>query len=326
MQLETVHSLAGLEEIKQEWSSFGASVEGLTPFQVPDWLLAWWRHFGSGSLNVSIFRENGALVGVIPCFLHKWRGLRQLTLIGSGISDYLEPAISPRKRAAVVDALRVRLIENREWEVCDWQDLAADTPLTGLGRLTNDVPCSRIKLTGHFDEYWAQRSKDLRRNLRRYSQRAQQTGAFEFAVTCRADRELMDELIRLHGDRWHKRREAGLFAANDWADFLLDIARRFERLEMLRLFTLRFRGEIAAVSIGFLYRSTLYSYLSAFAPGQEILGFGRKLLYESLRHAYQQGWAGWNFCRGDEPYKFSFGAEVIPKCRLILTRARAHTA
>ncbi len=54
---------------------------------MPEWLLTWWWHFGSGRLRVMVFRQMGEVAGVLPCFLHPWNGRRQLTLVGSGITD-----------------------------------------------------------------------------------------------------------------------------------------------------------------------------------------------------------------------------------------------
>lgn len=324
MQLEIVDRLERLSALEREWSSFAEAIPDLAPFQLPEWLLTWWRHFGSGELHVLLFREHGAIAGIVPCFLHEWNGRRQLTLVGSGISDYLEPAVGREHGAAVLDLLRAHLADGEQWDVCHWQDLTADSPLAGIATLEEDTPCSEIRLTGRFEQYWAQRSKDLRRNLRRYGNRAQETGVLEFDVTAQADDGLLEELMRLHGDRWQKQGQPGMVVANNSAEFLCEVAREFEKRQVLRLFSLRYSGEVVAISIGFLYRNTLYSYLSAFDTRYEILGFGRKLLYESLRHAYGQRYTTWNFCRGDEPYKFSFGAERIPKRRLILTRAALH--
>lgn len=324
MRLEVVDSFGRLEQVQNEWSAFAETVEGLTPFQLPEWQLTWWRHFGSGDLRTLVWREQAAIRGMIPLFRHEWQGRRQLTLIGSGISDYLEPAIAPEHRAEITDQLQRYLIESDDWDICDWQDLgggAGMSALTELGPLREDTPCSEIRLAGAFEEYWAQRSKDLRRNLRRYGTRAEETGPVEFAVTCTGAGERIESLIRLHGDRWEKQGQPGMVAANRSAAFLEDVAGACERKGLLRLFTLHFRGEVAAISIGFLYRNRLYSYLSAFDPEHEILGLGRRLLYESLRYSYEQKYTAWNFCRGEEAYKFSFGAEVIKKYRLALKRA-----
>jgi CelD/BcsL family acetyltransferase involved in cellulose biosynthesis len=128
-------------------------------------------------------------------------------------------------------------------------------------------------------------------------------------------------LIDLHDAKWQRRGEPGMIQANGSAEFICDVAREFARGDMLRFFSLRFRDQIAAIILAFPYGSTMFGYLSAFDPEHEALGVGRTLLLEAIRYCYQNGYRSWNFLRGDEPYKFWWGAQLIPKCRVRLIRA-----
>jgi CelD/BcsL family acetyltransferase involved in cellulose biosynthesis len=268
------------------------------------------------------------MVGNVPCVRHQWNGLRQLTLIGSGISDYLEPAINPQHCSAILDRWRTHLETEMDWDVCDWQDLSANTPLTGLNSsgkfelATNpDTPCSEIRLTGTFDEFRNARSKDLKRNLRRYRKKAEAVGSLQFHVVKEAHSELMKALVELHTAKWQRRGEPGMIQANGSAEFLCEIARKFGSRDMLRFFSLRFDGRIVALIVAFSYGKTMFGYLSAFDPEHESFGFGRTLLLEALQYCYENGYEAWNFLRGDEPYKFWWGAQTVPKCRIRLVRA-----
>jgi len=138
---------------------------------MPEWLLLWWKHLGGGELRVMAFRENGDLAGVLPLFLHQWDGRRQLTLIGSGISDYLDPSFALECTPHIIDRILEELSQWSDWDICDWQDLSPDTPLAALGTRVKDSPCSFIPLDLPFEEYMASRPKDLKRNLRRSKER-----------------------------------------------------------------------------------------------------------------------------------------------------------
>jgi CelD/BcsL family acetyltransferase involved in cellulose biosynthesis len=325
--LELIDNFARLVKIEPEWFSFARTIPGITPFQLPQWLLTWWTHFGNGKLHVLVFREKDAMVGIVPCFRHQWNGLRQMTLIGSGISDYLEPAIDPQHCPAILHRLRDHLQAEMDWGICDWQDLSIDTPLRGLRSEGNfdlastaDLPCSEIRLEGTFDEFRNARPKDLKRNLRRYKEKAEAVGHVHFEVVKKTQPELIKALIDLHDAKWQKRGEPGMIQANGSAEFLCDVANKFAPGDMLRFFSLRFRDQIAAIILAFPYGSTMFGYLSAFDPKHEALGLGRTLLLEAIRYCYQNGYQAWNFLRGDEPYKFWWGAQVIPKCRVRLIR------
>ncbi len=324
MYLEAICDVDRLPEFLPQWSHFVRSQSGLTPFQLPEWLITWWSYFGSGTPHVLVFR-NPAVVGVLPCFLHQWEGRRQLTLIGSGISDYLDPPLEAAHQTGILRLLRQHLSTCADWDICDWQDLSQNTPFIVLldelnGNTRDETPCSEITLAGAFDEFWQQRPRHLRRNVRRYGQKAQQAGSLEFQVSSAADPDLLNALVQLHSARWKKRGEAGMIEANHSAAFLRDITRQFAAQQMSRIFSLRFKDRIAAIILAFVYQGKAYGYLTAFDPAHEQFSLGSVLLFEALRYCYQQGIRTWNFLRGDEPYKLLWGAQAIPRLRLTLAR------
>jgi CelD/BcsL family acetyltransferase involved in cellulose biosynthesis len=268
-------------------------------------------------------------VGVLPCFLHQWNGARQLTLMGSGISDYLDPVFVASRSPAILSCLREYLATNSEWDICDWQDLSYNTPLDALKRdvwgleKREEVVCSEAQLNENFESYWEQRPRHLRRNVRRYRDKATQDASLEFQVTSDADSDLLNALIDLHAARWSTKGEPGMVEANHSAEFLLDVAQCFAAKDMLRIFSLRCRGAVAAVILGFAYRGSLYGYLTGFDPAYRHFSPASILLCEALRDCCRQGLHAWNFCRGEEPYKAEWGAQPIPRCRIVLNRSRS---
>jgi CelD/BcsL family acetyltransferase involved in cellulose biosynthesis len=280
--------------------------------------VAWWSHFGSGALRVMVFRQEGEVAGVLPCFLHEWNGRRQMTLVGAGITDYLDPLFKPACVDNILECIREELRSRADWDVCDWQDLSWDTPLRSLGTVLRDTPCSEILIEQPFEAFLAARPNDLRRNLRRYKKKAEAIACVRFEAAESANTDLMDALVRLHGARWAKVGEAGMIQVNRSDGFLRDIAERFGARGSLRIFSLHFADRIVAIVLAFCDETTIYGYLSAFDPEHEDLGFGRELLAQSLRYAHEHGYRRWNFLRGEEPYKFSWGAQALAKCRVVI--------
>jgi CelD/BcsL family acetyltransferase involved in cellulose biosynthesis len=316
LKFDVLEDAGGLSAFRPEWSRFLERVPPASPFQSPEWLITWWSHFGSGRLRTLVFREDGEVTGVLPCFLHEWQGRRQLTLLGSGVTDYLDPVLPDRAVASIGDALR----KWSDWDVCDWQDLSRETPLAALGTVRDEVPASAVRLSGGFDDFLAARPKDLRRNLRRYREKAEAIGPVTFDVCKSAEALLLDALIDLHRARWERLGESGMIEANRSAGFVRDVAEVFAARGMLRFFTVRFAGQIAAILLALRNESTVFSYLSAFDPQFEAFGFGRELLARAFEYAFANGYQRWDFLRGEEPYKFSWGAEPIARCRVITER------
>ncbi|MGH9638546.1 MAG: GNAT family N-acetyltransferase [Bryobacteraceae bacterium] len=320
--LEVIESASGLGAIRSEWSSLACN-----PFQSPEWAFTWWRHFGSGRLHTLVFRKADRISGIVPAFLHRWNRRRQITLIGSGITDTLDPPIDPRCQEEVLNTLGAHLSSDTNWDVCDWQDLSIDTPLRRIASdslhiaVNSDPECAAASLPETLEEFWGARSKDLRRNVRRYREKAENRGALTCEIACDARPELVNGLIALHEARWRARNQPGMIAANRSAPFLSDIAQEFARQGILRLFALRFEGELAAVIFAWLYRGTLSFYMSGFQPRFEWFSPGQLLLSECLRYSYEHGCRKWDFLRGTEAYKLAWGAQPAPKCRVVITRS-----
>jgi CelD/BcsL family acetyltransferase involved in cellulose biosynthesis len=321
LKLEIVDDVSRLLGLEQEWSAFAQTIDGLTPFQLPAWLITWWLHFGTGRLRCFLFRHADEMAGFVPCFLHEWNGARQITLLGAGISDYLEPAIRLEYANDMVAQIRRHLEATSDWDLCHWQDLSLDTPLKRLASQANeDAPCMVIPLNGSFEEYWKSCPRSLRQNVRRDRTKAEAHGKVQFDVSREARPELLDALIAMHSARWQRQDQPGMIEANGSAAFLRDIACTFAARDMLRIFSVQFDEKLAAVILAFAYRRRILNYLTAFDPEFERLGFGRTLLYEAVRYSFENGYTVWDFLRGDEPYKHWWRAQTIPKVRIIVTR------
>lgn len=319
MHLEVISDDDRLREFASEWSAFAASQPNISPFQLPEWLLPWCSHFGNGSLRVFVFREQEC-VGVMPCFLHEWNGKRQITLIGSGISDYLDPVFVASREPAILACLREQLSASNDWDVCDWQDLSFTTPLSEFASAQTEAPCREIPLTGDFEQFWQHRPRYLHRNVHRGVEHARRNGPLTFHVSGKGDCDLMNTLTRLHTAQWNAQGQPGMIEQNHSGEFIRHIARDFSQRDMLRIFSLTYREEIAAIILGFVYRGIVYNYLTGFDPAHKQLSLASVLLYKSIGECYRQGFRAWNFCRGDEPYKTEWGAEAIRRCRVVLHR------
>ena len=101
------------QSLTAEWSTLVDRCPSATPFQRPEWLLPWWREFGSGDMTVLAFHDEGRLVGLLPAFIHSWQSRRQVTLIGTGVTDYLGLTAEP-ERAADVRRERARMVSRSE--------------------------------------------------------------------------------------------------------------------------------------------------------------------------------------------------------------------
>src|SRR5215469_12720482 len=50
IRVEFISGPRRLEQLETEWRALWSAIPSATPFQSPDWILPWWRHYGEGRL------------------------------------------------------------------------------------------------------------------------------------------------------------------------------------------------------------------------------------------------------------------------------------
>jgi CelD/BcsL family acetyltransferase involved in cellulose biosynthesis len=71
LKVEFIDNSSRLNELAGKWRELWSSLPDTTPFQSPEWLLPWWRHYGEGPLFSFAFWIKGELAGFAPLYLYK---------------------------------------------------------------------------------------------------------------------------------------------------------------------------------------------------------------------------------------------------------------
>lgn len=125
------------------------------------------------------------------------------------------------------------------------------------------------------------------------------------AETLAAD---LAQLFRLHGERWQSKGEAGVLAHADVRRFHEAAAPALFAAGLLRLMTLRIDEAVAGVYYGLQSRDQAYAYLGGFDPAFAFESPGTLLVGAALEDAVAAGAREFHFLRGQEPYKYEWGA------------------
>jgi CelD/BcsL family acetyltransferase involved in cellulose biosynthesis len=251
------------------------------------------------------------------------------------------PEDLPAVARAVVDALGARAIPGDEhpdpWDVVDLRrlrcgDPAADELATAFGaHLASDgwtvvrereEVCPTLDLAPglEFEGYLGTLGKKERHEVRRKIRRAEATGEV------RLDRSTdpigdLDEFVNLHQKKWG---EDGLFPPTQGgAQSRAFFRGLFEHCGPDGLIALQFLtvgGRRIAAGIWFDDGKTLYFYNAGVDPDARDLSPGVLLVARSIETALQAGRSRFDFLRGDEPYKYGWGATDVPIQRLLVVR------
>lgn len=311
----------------EHWALWRADPRA-TPFQSPAWLEAWWEHLGGAGERRDVVARDGSgrPIAALPAWVWRDGDVRRLTPVGAGISDYCDALVDPAAPGAV-EALWAEVGCSDEWDEVLLPDLRPDSPLLGrlpAGLAAEDSPmetCPVLAIPEHGDVLRAL-TKSQRRKIVHDHHRAERLGGVEAGfATGGAVPEAMDALYALHAARWAIAGEPGVLADPRVQAFHRAVARALDAAGLLRLAVVRHEGRIVAVLHGFCDRARGYSYINGVdlaVPGQS---FGTLAFRAAIERAAAEGAREFHFLRGEEPYKYAWGAEPRRTMRRVMRRA-----
>ena len=316
-----------LAAIADDWNALAADI----PFRRSEWLATWWRHFRrpDDELFVPAIYEQDRLVGLAPWYLarDRWQG-RVVRLLGTGkvCSEYLT-VLAAGNRHQIVGRLAAWLTGEAadKWDMLDFDGVPqSDTMLASLVDSLSAAGCRvfrqgreqiwRLTLPRTWNELLSHVSKKRRAKIRAQEREFFDSGR---ATVETADDDAgilhgLDVLKRLHQARRGSLGESGCFSVPQFDGFLGDAATRFQRFGQLRLQWLEIDRQPAAVEFDLLGGDTLYYYQTGIDPRFAEISPGWLLQAASLKRAIAEGRREFDFLRGDEAYKSTWGARPSP--------------
>ncbi len=323
LQVRRINTDAELASLANDWNRLARDV----PFRLFAWHANWWRHFSTATRRLYVLvveDENNLVCGIAPWFVEKSGGRgRTIAWLGSGLvcSDYQTILAIPDYVDSVTEAIADWLTDAAAdsldgWDLLQLEAVAAATSamdrlvshLWASGNTIHREPgpnCWRIALPGSWGDYVGTLSKSHRKQVRRFERRMRDEGKAEFHLV-RDEEELnrgMEILVDLHQRRRQSLGEPGCFANASFAGFISDMTRDMLASGHLQLGWLEIDGARAAAELQLAGGGVTYAYQAGVNPDLLDEEPGRIINIATLRHAIEQGHTGFDFLRGDEPYK-----------------------
>lgn len=328
MQLDIVQNTDQFEALASEWNHLLEHSASHVPFLRHEYLRAWWDTLGGGEWSrgelclVTARGEDGSLVGAAPLFFTQNReGENALLFLGSiEISDYLDVICRREDLPAFLSALLSRLTESDvpNWQVLDLYNILEDSPTLpvlsaaagGLGWTYQQQKlqhCPYIPLPGDWETYLAGIDKKQRHEIRRKIRRVENADVPVrwYIVQDEATLESeIDGFLHLMGQDEEKR----AFLTDLMRTQMRSVVHAAFRENWLQLAFLEIDGKKAAGYLNFDYGNHIWVYNSGldhqfgyYSPGWVLLGYLLEWANDHKRQAF-------DFMRGDEEYKYRFGA------------------
>ena len=109
-----------------------------------------------------------------------------------------------------------------------------------------------------------------------------------------------------------------MFATPSLRKFHREVAHRFARNDMLRLYGLLVNDECIAVQYNFAANGRVYAYLAGFDPAWSRSSPGAVLLAHSIGDAISEDDREFDFLRRAEEFKYAWGAVDRPTEQLLI--------
>jgi hypothetical protein len=340
---------------REEWSELlGSSVSNFV-FMTWQWQSLWWAHFGTSEgcqLHLlAVRREGGALVGIAPLFIapeplpplkeyHQGETRpegegdprRAVRLVGGiDIADYLDIIAAPNAYADVWSAVLDYLVSRQaEWDVIDLHSLPGSSPSREIvadqaGRrglecklLAEDV-CPVLNLPLDWNTYLMSLRKKDRHELRRKVRKLEGRDDSRWYLVSPLDVPALEKGMQIFIDL-HRRsgEDKAKFMDEQMAGFFRAMVHELAPTGWLDLAILDIDGHPAAAYFSFNYNKRIYLYNSGYEPRWASYSAGIALLAYRIHKAILQGIEIFDFLRGDEPYKYDFGAKDTYIYRAVL--------
>jgi CelD/BcsL family acetyltransferase involved in cellulose biosynthesis len=313
VQTELIQTEAAFAALEDAWWDLWRRCPAATPFQAPAWSLPWWRHFSPGSLHViAVWREE-VLVGLAPLYVDCSETGSRLVPVGISLSDYLDLLVDPDFRepaaAAISEAIRQSGLrydgEELRPEACSW---ALSCPPDAQETAQAQSACPTLALSGGEDLQGCVPAR-RRRQLRRAIAAAERKGQLSIeAVAPDSVESFLGMLFRLHGARWRERGEPGVLDDPVVQAFHRATLPLLIAAGLARCFVLKIGGEIAGAYYGMAERTRAYAYLGGFDPAFSDESPGAILIGHAIAQAIREDRREFHFLRGQEAYKYTWGA------------------
>lgn len=341
MQITIYTEATAFDTLVDEWDDLCARSVNAPFFMRHSYQRLWWQCLGNEALVLMAFRnEAGQLVGLAPLYASTHEtGQQELSFVGCvDISDYLDLLVDRDYVEAVHQAFLDCLSSSNgpAWDklyLCSLPhnsithtQLAEAARARGWAvRVSQQDVCPVITLPGSWEDYLAGLDKKQRHEIRRKIRKIEREAETRwYAITSEENlATAMDEFIDLHQK---STRDKEGFWSDELVLFFKAMAIELARANWFRLYFIELNGVKAAAMLCFDYNNEFLLYNSGYDPEQFAnLSPGNVLTSFVIQDAIRLGRKRFDFLRGDEEYKFRFGAQPEPVYDLEIFRGTRET-
>ncbi len=299
LQVEILDSTDALRAVAEDWDDLWQRSDVTMPTLCAEPAASWIEIFAPNTQQrIVTVRQNRRLVGALPIVGRK---LRRVVPVGdvplnqwSANGDLL---IDTETDIAAVTEQLAEAIRDLPWPLLwfqmvpwksdHWTSLAEK--LAGLGAqvgTSTGFEVARTSLEGPFDDYLADRSKNLRRSVRKDLKRLEAEGRVELRLLDNLLPEEVEDLLRrafsIEDSGWKGKAGTSVLRSDGVFEFYLRQAKHFACRGILRIAFLKCGGKAIAFEVGWIGKGVYHSFKVGYDEAYGKFGPGHLLRYKLI--------------------------------------------
>jgi tetratricopeptide (TPR) repeat protein len=344
MRVEIIDHFSDLESVRRNWDRVYAADPDANLFLSWDFMSNCLQHGEKNWAVLAAKPKSGAteFVGFLPIRL-KTREAKsggfysEIAMAGGDFADYTGLLLRPEYAHAAIDAF-ARCIKGMNWGLISFGkmrlsddlhdhlvrhfpkskfDVLLNYPMKNKAGVDNSI-CPYVSLPDSWDKYLSGLSANTRQHLRRLMRGISADPDLQINHTApeTLDRTI-EILIEFWSLKWHEEKGSNLEAMQRK---LREMLRYYFRIGILHMPVLWRRGMPLGVHASLVDREkrVMHFLVGARDKDCEKPQPGLVLHAHSIQHAIEMGLTRYDFLRGNEPYKYSFGAVERRICNTIV--------
>lgn len=333
MLAQVIKGTKVFNELVDEWDALTTTAMTDTPFQKLAYQESWWKnlHPQDGELHSVVVRNTAGDLAAIACFYTTSDGKVRFNGCVEE-TDYLDLITAARDARESWAVTFETLLSDQfpSWRHLDLCNVPATSPTRmalpevagehGLTVVESIIEvCPIINLPDSFEAYLNNLDSKQRREVNRKLRRA--AGADAVLHIVGQDDDLESEV-----EAFLALLQKSTFEKRDWLNegrraLFHETARAAQREGTLQLMFLEVDGQKAATLFNFDYAGRIWVYNSGLDPDLfAALSPGVVITAKAIELAIEEEREEFDFLRGDEAYKYRFGAEDTAIYRLQISR------
>ena len=291
-----------------------------------EWLACWWSAFADGkNLFVLLCKDgDGAIQGIAPLMLQDVKlsgiSLRRLLFIRNENSLCNDFLITPGREEEVLGKFLGYLKYNRQdWDILELEGMPAEAANSRILKrliggegffygVKEGLNSPYITINSSWNDYFANCSKKLRKNIRNIRNRLDRSGTWgvEMVENGKANNLIFEEIFDISSNSWKRRINQQMNHSQENQDFF----QRFFKEKGGRvdpcLWLLKVNNTPVAYEYHLKYQDNAYALRADFRQDYQKLSCGSALHAHIVQYYFENGFKLYDLCGHQDAYKDSW--------------------